>query len=289
MAMKRLIFLALLLPFVASAQTVQNPSFESAVTFAGSNAGGSWSTSIPGWSGGGVWQPAAGEFTSIPDGTQVAYLNGGSASQTIQLASTGTVTLTVQQGNRNDGYGASATCTASLLSGTTVLGTASQPNSAIAKGAWAPLTVTASAPVGPLTITLAASTSQCDFDNVTWTNLSPPVLDSIKLATQVLVCASACNGTDDTPETGTLIVAQQKLTQSIGFNSDGTLSAPFGIDTSVDPADFTISLSDATGSLEYKIPQAVLAGQMTLGTLSLPPMRIQKTSNGIVFKGFVTP
>ena len=294
--MRRLLLL-LLLPFSLVAQNVQNPSFDAPVTFAGSNSSaGSWTNGvIPSWTcgaGTGVWLPTASEFSSL-NGTQVAYLNGGSCSQDLGTQPAATYTLTVQQGNRADGSSDPNTvCTASLLSGSTLLVSKSQSVGSIARGAWAPITVSAALSMsGDLAVSLSSSGTQCDFDNVTLasTSMSPPVLDTIKLSTQVLVCASACNGTDDSPETGTLIVTQQKLTQSFGFNGDGTISASFGIDTSVDPADFTVSLSDAQGNLEYKIPQFILSGQTLLGGLSIPPMRIQKTTNGLVFKGFVTP
>lgn len=201
--MKSLRLFVLLLPFVASAQTVQNPSFETAVTFSGSSAEGSWSENgIPGWSGsGGIFLPSASEFTSLPNGMQVAYLNGGTISQVVQV-SAGTVTLTVQQGSRNDGYGAAASCTASLLAGSTVLGSANQANSAIPKGTWMPLTVTATAPAGPLTISLSSSGQQCDFDNVVLSAGSPPpfvwVMPGLGTATFPMQIPPACGPSDGT-------------------------------------------------------------------------------------------
>ena len=57
-------------------------------------------------------------------------------------------------------------------------------------------------------------------------------------------CAK-CDGTDDTPVTGSTIIQQPGITGTFGMNVDGSLQASFGANVSVDPMQFTFSLLDA--------------------------------------------
>src|SRR5258707_639812 len=123
--MKRYLILAIILiaALPAHAQTIQNPSFETAAPLI-SESHGPYSLSIPGWTCSGqcgVWQPASIEFAALPDGKQVAWSNGGTISQDLGVvpqASTA-YTLKVFVSHRSDDYvNSSATYTLSLNAGT---------------------------------------------------------------------------------------------------------------------------------------------------------------------------
>jgi len=148
---------------------VTNPSFESPSCPTG--------TCIPtGWTvaHGGSWTPTSGVFTSIPDGTQVAFGNvGGLLTQvlTTALASDTTYTLTVDVGARaGDGFAP----TIQLLAGSTVLGSAS--GATPTAGNWAVWTLVydsgSSNPLAgqALEISLASSVTQTSFDAVSLTS-----------------------------------------------------------------------------------------------------------------------
>lgn len=282
--MRRLLLLALLLPFVSSAQTRIN-------------AGGPSYTASTGF----VWAADSG------------FNNGLTYSTTAAIGGTPDPTL-FQTQRYSDGTSTPLTYTFSEPAGNytvrllfseiyfTANGTGQRVFNVKINGTQVLTNFDIFAKVGSNTADTenfpasSTGTITIEFDNITQRALidaieivPAPVLSNLTIGTKILVCASVCDGTDDSPETGTLIVSQQRLSQTFGFNSDGTISANVGIDVSVDPADFTFSLTDATGSLEYKIPQAVIASQINLGTLTFPTLRIQKTANGIVFKGFVTP
>ncbi len=115
-----------------------------------------------------------------PEGSQVAYSNGGTISQTVSanLAANTTYTLSLDVGSRNDipfpGYNVE------LLAGNTVL--ASGNSVTPAPGTFAPISVTyttssSDALLGqPLTIGLLGNNGgQTEFDNVTLNATSTPV------------------------------------------------------------------------------------------------------------------
>ena len=135
---------------------------------------------------------SAGYFSSVPDGSQFAYVNADSngsyypASDTLTSAVLGTVaggqpySLTVAVGNRLDTPSANnGTYTISLLDGGTVLASQTYSGSSIASGTWHDLTLAYTTPsnvaTGNLQVQLGFSTAgyaagnpygQGDFDNV---------------------------------------------------------------------------------------------------------------------------
>lgn len=165
--MKRLL-LALLFPLAISAQTVQNPSFEQAVTFTGSSSGGQWSMTAPGWTGCGVFLPSMSIFPTVPDGVQVGFLgNGGTCSQDLGVQPAATYTITIQIGNRADGFSANGNTTVSLDSGSTNICKQSVANSSAPSGGWA--TLSCSGPLaaqGDVVLSFGCTANQCDIDNI---------------------------------------------------------------------------------------------------------------------------
>lgn len=155
------------MPAHAALVNVANHSFEDQVLADGVNVVG-----IAGWgnSSGGVFNPTTASFTTVPDGVNTAWLNGGSATQTLVTALTANTayTLMVDVGDRNDwatfpGY------SVALLAGNTVLASESSltPNNG-----WLTSTVNYSAFAGnpllgsALTIRLTSNGTQVNFDNV---------------------------------------------------------------------------------------------------------------------------
>jgi hypothetical protein len=119
------------------------------------------------------WNPTAGQYSSIPDGTQVAWANtGGSLTQTTAtaLALNTTYTLSVAVGLRdNDTFTFGGVV--ELLAGSTVLGTASGATPTL--GNWDTWTLvynsgSSNALAGQdLAIELMSTTNQTGFDDVT--------------------------------------------------------------------------------------------------------------------------
>jgi hypothetical protein len=165
---------------------VQNASFESANALTTScglgcayNAG-----PIPDWTmtgaTGGSFQPSTSFFNlPLPNGSIVAYSNGGTISQilgvTVQPDST--YTLSVYVGDRLDGEVANYSI--ALDDGSTTLcSTPTASNGAIAPGTFADVTLTCStgATVAPgaLTIVLTSAGTQSDFDNVSLNVVQSP-------------------------------------------------------------------------------------------------------------------
>jgi hypothetical protein len=176
--MRKLLALLLwALPLAAQTPVfVANPSFESAVTFSTTNANGSWELgTVPAWTGtGGVWAPNTNEYATLINGTQVLFISSGSETQDLGIQQQGTYSLTVQQGNRADGQGATASCTVSLGTATVVT-----PNSGIPLGTWQIVLLTytpPSNPAGDLILSLSGAGGQCNFDDVSVTFLpaAPP-------------------------------------------------------------------------------------------------------------------
>ena len=159
--------------------SVANPSFET-LPIGGlpivCGTGCSYSIgAIPGWTGFGSFgqfQPGSvdGNFTyfnSVPDGSTVAYSNGGTISQIVvpTVQNGVTYTLQVDIGDRNDDF--PFVGTADLMLGSTVCAaTGSTPS----LGDWSVFTATCtgtSADAGdPITIQLSSGGDQGDFDEV---------------------------------------------------------------------------------------------------------------------------
>jgi len=134
---------------------------------------------IPGWTttGGqqGSFQPGtAGFFTSpVPDGSIVAYSNGGTISQTLSatLSPNATYTLSLDVGRRVDT--GMTNFMIELFAGNTLLSSLTVSNSTIAPGSFAPELLTFTAGANPLTGNLGIAfvnpspiPAQVNYDNV---------------------------------------------------------------------------------------------------------------------------
>jgi hypothetical protein len=127
---------------------------------------------IPGWTTTGVtgqFQPV-GILTGVPDGSTVAFTNGGTLSQDlgVDLASDTTYTLSVWVGDRTDNV---SNYTILLDAGSTNLCSFSGSNTALNPGGFADVTCTytsGSTPLaGDLTVWLIGGSGQSVFDDVT--------------------------------------------------------------------------------------------------------------------------
>lgn len=145
---------------------------------------------IPGWTitgATGDWQPSSIYYNlPLPDGTVVAFSNGGSLSQTltgVSLQPDSVYTLTVAVGNRLGGYTSSGQYTIQLDAGSTVLATVTGSNSAITPGTFMDVVLTYAAGgtviPGDLKIVLIGNASQVNFDNV---RASVPEPSSLSMA-----------------------------------------------------------------------------------------------------------
>jgi hypothetical protein len=165
----------------ADGVTVQNASFESTNTLNLScgvptnclfNTGPipDWTTAGPGQAG--SWQPSTTYLNlPLPNGSIVAYSNGGTISQILGVIvqPDSTYTLSVYVGDRLDGLVANYSI--ALDDGSTTLcSTPTASNGAIKPGTFADVTLTCStgATVAPgdLAIVLTSGGPQIDFDNV---------------------------------------------------------------------------------------------------------------------------
>ena len=273
--MRHLLLLALLLPFAASAQTVQNPSFESAVTLDQSSpSAGTWGIgSIPNWTGSGtfgVWKPPASEFTSMCDGSQIAYANGVTLTQDLGPVQAGTYSFSVCAGNRGDGYNASATYTVSLLVGSTSLCSQSGSNSGIPSATFKAITqsCTVTNQTGDLIVSLGCAGTQCDFDNVKVTftpPASPPNIATFTFPVQLTTCTK-CDGTDDQGATALGLLAGSKISISSGssvvcsgvLNANAQMSCSAGIDISPAMVPLSLTVTSGDGSTSYTDSQQIL-------------------------------
>jgi hypothetical protein len=151
--------------------TVPNNSFESpsCVTAGTSCTPASWT--IVGSAN--QWLPTAGQYNSIPDGSQVAWANTGGVLEqvlTTDLAANTTYVLSVDVGLRNNEVNTFGGIV-DLYAGTTLIGTATGATPTF--GNWVDWTLTVNsaswgAEVGqPLEIYLSSSTNQTSFDDVT--------------------------------------------------------------------------------------------------------------------------
>jgi len=174
-------------PAWADSVSVANASFETTNTLSSYWNGLYYQTTapnaIPGWNSTGLsgsWQPTTVEFTSIPNGTTIAYTNAGTISQDltgIGVLPNDTYTLSVFVGNRLDGYGMGS-FTISLDAGSSTLCSFVGNSNNIAKGTFVDETCTYQSgsviPPGDLTIVLSSSpNSQLFVDNVSVTTPEP--------------------------------------------------------------------------------------------------------------------
>jgi hypothetical protein len=160
--------------------SIQNPSFEITNPLDQPCAGSTACFNngpVPGWStltgGFGSFAPTSTFFNlPLPDGSIVAYTNGGALMQTltgISLLPNSVYTLSVDVGRRLDVTAANYSL--SLLDGSNVFCTSgSTSNGSITAGTFADITLTcatgATVPAGLLGIELAGDGTQLDFDNV---------------------------------------------------------------------------------------------------------------------------
>jgi hypothetical protein len=168
------LFSALLLSLIANSAfatpvSINNASFESQVL-----SDGKYVIGIAGWSNtsGGVFNASAAQFPGgVPDGQNFAWLNGGSAGQTLtaNLTSNSEYTLSVGVGERLDSYPFPG-YSVSLLAGGHVLATESSLNPPA--GSFLTSTLHFTALSGnpylgqSLAILLTANGTQVEFDNV---------------------------------------------------------------------------------------------------------------------------
>ena len=226
--MKRLLFL-LLLASAAEAQTVVNPSFETAPV-----PTGTWNSGVvPGWKlvgNGGLWQPL-GVLLPVADGPTIAWLNVGTLTQDLGVAPrlNTTYKLTIQIGHRTDGL--TGAYEIALTDAGAAFCSTSANSSTIPSGTFAPVSIScpigASQPVGNLGIMIAGQSGQVDFDNVVLTatpNLVPQI-QTFALNAHLRYC-SACDGSDDST-TGLNVLAGSQIQVFQGMASEGlyTLNA----------------------------------------------------------------
>lgn len=166
---------------------VVNPSFETLPTGGlpfGANEGlFSIDTGIPGWTTtgdgeNGEWRPSGAPFNvPPPDGTTVAYTNGGTIAQTVGvLARAGeTYILQVDLGFRQDCCISTGATIALDVGSHAVLATGTP---SFGGGDWANYTATYTATAAdanaPISIVLASSVDQGDFDNVRLAGVPEP-------------------------------------------------------------------------------------------------------------------
>jgi hypothetical protein len=173
-------------PVWADTVPIANPSFE--ITNPLTNSCGTGcaynSGPIPGWTtmGGqaGSWQPNSTYFTSpVPDGSIIAYSNGGSISQTLSasLIPNMTYTLSVAVGDRLD-PGFTTTYTIALYAGSILLSSITGSNATIPSGTFQDESLSYHAGAAPLSgqlgIVLTSVGPQSDFDNVRLTATPEP-------------------------------------------------------------------------------------------------------------------
>lgn len=113
----------------------------------------------------------------------------------------------------------------------------------------------------------------------------PPQPDSITVQGQLLWCAK-CDGTDNVPATGNLVVAQTgagSTTQNI--MPDGSVSVKSTVDVSQDPLEFVIELTDGAGNVQ---PGATLTLTFPKFELNSPGFLVGTITIGIVRIAHVT-
>jgi len=126
-------------------------------------------------------------------------------------------------------------------------------------------------PAGPSTVSLVAD-GNVNFNNVL-TLTPPPASPNISPSSNIMTVkgplfwCTKCDGTDDKPVTGSLVVAQTGGGQAtVPINPDGTVGstqtgAMFTVDPTQDPQEYHLSLADTNGviipgaSLRLAFPQ----------------------------------
>jgi len=183
-------------PAFADNITIQNASFEmrNDLNFPCGTGCAYNNGPIPDWTttGGqqGSWQPSSAYFSSpVPDGSLVAYSNGGTISQTLSdslLANT-LYTLSVALGNRFDviSNNLATTYLIQLFAGNTLLNSITGSNALITPGTFMDVSLDypsgATLPAGNLSIVLSSLGPQSDFDNVRLTATPLPEPGSLTL------------------------------------------------------------------------------------------------------------
>jgi hypothetical protein len=173
-------------PAFADNITIQNASFEMVnppTTACG--PGCAWNYGpIPGWTTtglGGSFQPGSAYFNvPLPNGSTVAWSDGGSISQTLgdSLVANTAYTLSVDVGHRLDGFATSFII--QLFAGSTLLNSITGSNAMIPLGTFLDVSFSyvsgVTLPPGNLSIVLSSAGKQTDFDNVrlTATSVSEP-------------------------------------------------------------------------------------------------------------------
>jgi hypothetical protein len=153
---------------------------------------------MPGWTvigNAGSFQPNSTYFNlPLPNGSIVAFSNGGSISQDlgVTLLPDSIYTLSVFVGDRLDMR--NTTYSIALMAGSTALCTFSGANAAIGAGSFADETCSytsgATVPSGDLSIVLTSAGTQTDFDNVSLNAVtSVPEPTSMALLAAGLLCA----------------------------------------------------------------------------------------------------
>jgi hapalindole biogenesis HpiC1 cyclase-like protein len=145
---------------------------------------------IPGWTltgAGGSFQPNSTYFSSVPNGSIIAFTNGSiSQDLGVSLLPDTTYTLTVDVGNRLDLITSGSNYSIALEAGSTVLDAISGSNGAITPGTFQAETLTfttgSTVASGDLTIDLSNLVGgQSDFDNVQLTAVAAPEPSSLLL------------------------------------------------------------------------------------------------------------
>ena len=248
----RLALLFLLLPGLAAAQSVVNPSFEtSALPLGGFNFVPPYGWNCSGTVG--LWSPGASYYQKVPDGVSVVFINAGaSCKQDLGQVAAGNYTFSVFVGNRADKAGASGSWTASAP-GCTQSGS----NGAIPPGTFTQITQSCAVPAGDLTVTLSCIVAQCDFDmvNVAGTPpVHPQTFYGFNFAAHLRYC-TVCDSSDDSVN-GLKVLTGMKIQifQGLGsaamltVNATGDATGTVGIDVSQVPMVFNVVALDPSGS-----------------------------------------
>lgn len=159
-------------------------------------------------------------------------------------------------------------------------------------GSWStyqPISTTLTLPAGQIPLLLILDVSAANLnDALTFAYVAPPPPpqpDSITVQGQLLWCAK-CDGTDNTPATGNLVVAQTgagSTTQNI--MPDGSVSVQSTVDVSQDPLEFVIELTDGAGNVQ---PGASLTLTFPKFELNSPGFLVGTITIGIVRIAHVT-